>query len=253
VPRRVMQLELLLEPPPLRPADGSLRRTVLSGGPLWYGLVRSSRRTLAIVVDRSKVDVRAPRWTPVAEIERFLREKERWIRRRIEDARREPSPFLWREGERLPVLGEQLRLSLSAAAAGIRRSERSLEVGLAAPCGPAQLRTAVLAWLRSEARRVFVERIAHFAPRLGVASPDMKLSNARTQWGSCNARGRVLLNWRLVHLPPSLIDYVVAHELSHLKELNHSRRFWSLVASVYPGYTGARRELERLGRQLPEL
>ncbi|OFZ71452.1 MAG: hypothetical protein A2W04_08810 [Betaproteobacteria bacterium RBG_16_64_9] len=107
--------------------------------------------------------------------------------------------------------------------------------------------------MRGEARRIFVERVAYFAPRLEVPAPEVRLSNARTQWGSCSARGRVLLNWRLVHMPLTLVDYVVTHELAHLRELNHSRPFWALVGSLYPAYASARRELERLGRQLPEL
>ena len=253
MPRRVMQLELLLEPPVARRADGSLRHVLLPGGSLWYSLVRARRRTVTIMVDRARVQVRAPRWTPMPEIEEFLREKERWIRRRMEEARRAPAPFLWREGEPLPVLGEPLRIVLSPALAGVRRLEQSIEVGLPAALSPTHLRSAVLGWLRTEARRIFLERVALFAPRLGVSAPELKLSNARTQWGSCNARGRVLLNWRLVHMPLTLVDYVVTHELAHLRELNHSRPFWALVGSLYPAYASARRELERLGRQLPEL
>ncbi|MGB5081760.1 MAG: M48 family metallopeptidase, partial [Burkholderiales bacterium] len=82
---------------------------------------------------------------------------------------------------------------------------------------------------------------------------DVGLSNARSRWGSCGANGRLLLNWRLMLLPPHLIDYVAAHEIAHLKELNHSPRFWDLVASLYPDHRSARRELNALGRMLPEL
>jgi predicted metal-dependent hydrolase len=215
--------------------------------------VRARRRTVTILIERARVEVRSPRWTPIAEIEAFLREKERWIRRRIEETRRQPAPFVWREGERLPLLGEALRIELSSFTDGVRRAGQSIEVGLPRGCAAARLRTAVLEWLKSEAKRVFLERVALLAPRLAVPAPELKLSNARTQWGSCNARGRVRLNWRLVHLPLTLVDYVVAHELAHLRELNHSPRFWALVGSLCPGYALARRELERLGRQLPEL
>jgi predicted metal-dependent hydrolase len=242
-----MQLELAIEPPPTR--AGSPRRALLGGGTLWYSLVRARRRTLSIVVDRSRVEVRAPRWTPINEIERFLADKEPWIRRRIDDARRGAAPFAWRDGEQLPVLGETLRLALTAVHGRIERVGDRIEAGVS----PSQLRAAVLDWLRGEARRVFAERVALFVPRLGVRAPDVRLSNARTQWGSCSARGRILLNWRLVHMPIPLIDYVVAHELSHLRELNHSPRFWTLVGSLYPAYEAARAELERLGRRLPEL
>jgi len=81
----------------------------------------------------------------------------------------------------------------------------------------------------------------------------MGLSDARTRWGSCGASGRVLINWRLMLLPPHLIDYVVMHELAHLREPNHSTRFWNIVASTYPGHRAARRELNALAHMLPEL
>lgn len=253
MPDGVMQLELLLEPPLSRPGSGVPRRALLAGGPLWYSLVRARRRTLSIVVDRARVQVRAPRRTPVHEIEAFLGDKERWIRRRMEEARRYSAPFVWRHGEFLPLLGEPLRLTFCVAPAGVRRVGDQIEIGMKSVTGSSQLRAAVLEWLRGEARRVFAERIALLTPRLGVREPQLKLSNARTQWGSCSARGRILLNWRLVHLPLTLIDYVVAHELAHLKELNHSRRFWAVVASLYPDHESARRDLEQRGRRLPEL
>src|SRR6185503_1641680 len=221
------------------------RRIQLPGGLIWYGFVRARRKTLTIVVERGLVEVRAPRWTPFTEIEAFIREKERWIRRRIDEARRVAPPFSWKEGERLPVLGEPLRLVAAEPGSGVRRSGDALQVGVQ----PAAMRAAVLEWLLAEARRVFLERIAVFAPRVGVRVPEIRLSNARTQWGSCNARGRVLLNWRLVHAPLRLVDYVVAHELAHLRELNHSRRFWALVEQAYPECRTARRELNRLEKQ----
>jgi predicted metal-dependent hydrolase len=245
------QLELGLEAPQAR--AGAPRRALLAGGPLWYSLVRARRRTLSIVVDRWRVEVRAPRWTPLNEIEAFLADKESWIRRRIEDARRDIAPFVWRDGEQFPVFGELVRLQRCGTDAPLRRVADRIEVDSRQADTPAKLRAVVLDWLRAEARRVFTERVALFVPRLGVRPTDVRLSNARTQWGSCSARGRVLLNWRLVHMPMHLVDYVVAHELSHLRELNHSPRFWSVVASLYPGYEAARRELERTGRRLPDL
>ncbi|MCC6473725.1 MAG: M48 family metallopeptidase [Burkholderiales bacterium] len=250
---KVMQLELALDAPLRAGARGALRHTVLAGGALWYALARSRRRPLCIRVDRGGVAVRAPRWTPLAEIESFLRDKERWIRRRLEDARRVPPPFVWASGERLPLLGEPHAIRVVPGTAPVRRVAGTIEVALGPDAQPRQLRGAVLAWLRSQALEVFTPRLADFATRLGLPVPELRLSSARTQWGSCSARGRILLNWRLVHLPPALVDYVVAHEMAHLKELNHSRRFWAVVESLHPGCGEARRELERLGRQLPEL
>ena len=71
----------------------------------------------------------------------------------------------------------------------------------------------------------------------------VKLTNARTEWGSCNHKGEIRLNWRLIHLPPSLAQYVVAHEVAHLVELNHSPRFWAVVEALFPGHVHARREI----------
>jgi predicted metal-dependent hydrolase len=248
-----MQLEFALDDaPPLHKPGAALRRILLPGGLIWYGFVRARRKTLTIVVERGMVEVRAPRWTPMGEIESFLREKERWIRRRIDEARRIPPPFVWREGERLPLLGEPVRLVLAEPGSGVALAGQDLRVGLRA-AGPAALRASVLEWLMGHAQAVFHERIAVFAPRIGVREPQLRLSNARTQWGSCNAHGRVLLNWRLVHAPLRLVDYVVAHELAHMRELNHSRRFWAVVESAYPDYRVARRELNRLEKQLPVL
>jgi predicted metal-dependent hydrolase len=248
-----MQLEFALDGvPPVR-QGATPRRVLLESGSLWYGFVRARRRTLTIVVERGRVEVRAPRWTPLSEVEAFIREKERWIRKRLSEARRDPPAFAWRQGECVPVLGEDRRILLKAQSPGTVRAERSIEVDLAPGCSANELRDAVVGWLLVEARRVFLERLTLYAPRLDVPVPELRLSNARTRWGSCNARGRVLLNWRLIHVPIRLLDYVVVHELAHLRELNHSRRFWALVEQAYPGSREARLELNRVEKQLPNL
>ncbi|PZP68824.1 MAG: M48 family peptidase, partial [Delftia acidovorans] len=105
----------------------------------------------------------------------------------------------------------------------------------------------VMDWYRDEAHRYLSERVAALAPRLGVPIPPLALSSSRSEWGSCSSRGRILFNWRLIQLPPRLVDYVVAHELAHLIELNHSPAFWQLVERLYPDWREARRALRRYG------
>jgi hypothetical protein len=117
---------------------------------------------------------------------------------------------------------------------------RVLRLGLPPGAAPEQIRDAVQAWLKREARRVFEERCAHFAPRLGVRMRRLALSSAQTRWGSASADGSVRLNWRLIHFALPIVDYVVAHELAHLREMNHSPRFWDVVRSVIPDVDGAR-------------
>jgi predicted metal-dependent hydrolase len=102
----------------------------------------------------------------------------------------------------------------------------------------------VHAWLRSEALALVAARVPHYAAQVGRAEPEVRLSDARSEWGSCNARGVIRLNWRLVQLPPALAEYVVAHEVAHLVELNRSRRFWTLVESLLPGHAVLRRALD---------
>ena len=106
--------------------------------------------------------------------------------------------------------------------------------------------TAVQAWLQSEARRVFGERIERFADRISSRYAGWTLSSARSQWGSCTHDGRVRLSWRLIHFSLPVIDYVVAHELAHLEELNHSPRFWRAVSQLLPGFETARDEIRRV-------
>ena len=105
------------------------------------------------------------------------------------------------------------------------------------------LATFVLRWLKDEALRFAAPRVQACAARIGAGSPPVKLSNARSEWGSCNRKGEIRLSWRLIQLPPELAQYVVAHEVAHLVELNHSPRFWALVETLHPDHAAARRAL----------
>jgi predicted metal-dependent hydrolase len=111
----------------------------------------------------------------------------------------------------------------------------------------------LLAWLKAAALDALRPRVAHYAALLGQPVPRVALSNARTQWGVCTEDGTIRLSWRLVHIEPAFADYVVAHETAHLVELNHSARFYRLLASLYPDWVAARERLELAGAALPIL
>jgi hypothetical protein len=241
------QLRLPFDVSPQPEKAGRDRQVQLAGGTLSYKLVRARRRTIALFVDGNGIEARAPRHTAVAEIETFIREKQRWIRRQLAAPRRRP--IVWEAGTTLPWLGESVTLAPRPEGNSIRLSGGLLEVGLA---DGASLRERVLAWIRAQALALFRERVAALSRTLGLTVSGVGLSNARTQWGSCSASGRIRLNWRLMLLPTHLVDYVVAHELAHRRELNHSVRFWDVVATLYPRYREARRELSALSRTLPE-
>ena len=231
------------------------REVVLASHRVAYELRRSRRRSIGFIVGAEGLAVSAPRWVGVGEIEAALQEKAAWILRKLheqrERARRlDAARIEWREGAAVPFLGESVILVLDArtsgavlhdAAAALPGVPRlTLHLGLPQSATGAQIRDAVQSWLQRQARRVFEERCALFAPRLGVHMKRLALSSAGTRWGSASADGSVRLNWRLVHFALPVIDYVVTHELAHLREMNHSAAFWEVVRTVLPGYEAAR-------------
>ena len=186
----------------------------------------------------------------MSEIEEALHERAQWIVRALAEwraRRRDVMPREWKSGAPILYRGRELALEVFPSRARAHRA------GPVQPHGPASAarrtsrksrqlvgtlaaRRGVARWSR-RAPRVYAQTLARSAPAL-------RLSNARSEWGSCNARGEIRLNWRLVQLPPALAEYVVAHEVAHLVELNHSPRFWALVEALMPGHAALRRELE---------
>ena len=242
------QMQLPFDIPPLSQKPGRVRQVQLAGGVLGYRLVRAKRHTVGLFVEAEGVEVRAPRRATVTDIEAFIREKEHWIRKRLAAPRR--IPFVWQAGARLPWLGRTVALALRHGEIGVSLAEGKLELGVA---DGASLRERALEWMREQALEFFRGRVAEAARLHGLRVSSVGLSNAQTRWGSCGSNGRILLSWRLMMLPPHLIDYVAAHELAHLRELNHSPRFWDIVASLYPTHQVARRELNAQAQSLPEL
>jgi predicted metal-dependent hydrolase len=221
----------------------------LDGRTIEYRFARRRRRTLGLSVDAHGLRVAAPLSAPWREIDAFLHEKRRWIVAKLDQWARAPKPLLLHgvSGESLPFFGTPHALEVREGARSVSHEPGRLIVS--APRWRA-LETLVR-WLKARALEALEPRAAHFAARLGRAAPPVRLSNARTQWGVCGADGAIRLSWRLVQLAPELADYVVAHEVAHLVELNHSRRFWTQVAALYPEWRGARERLELAGASLP--
>jgi predicted metal-dependent hydrolase len=250
-----MQLELPLPGVPGPVPMGTLRHIQLGREIVGYRFRRARRRSIGLIIDDGGLRVAAPGHTPVAEVEAFIREKARWVLRKLSEWRAAPKPLPvdWRDGTTIALLGEPVTLELLPGRRDITLQGGRLGVGLAPGAGPSQLRRRGIAWFKDRARALFGERLALYAAKLGVPAPVLSLSSARTRWGVCREDGHVRLNWRLIHLPLRLIDYVVAHELAHLLEMNHSARFWTVVGGLYPGYEVARRELRDCSRHLPIL
>jgi predicted metal-dependent hydrolase len=250
-------------PAPTRAPDAPpLRRIQLGPHALDYELRRSTRRSIGFMIDDDGLRVTAPKRITLAEIENAIRAKQRWILAKLHERgerralRQETPPILWVDGAELPFMGGEITLRLEEAA----RSRcvfdpvlRELTVGVVPGLSEWQLQERVRIWFQAEAKRVFAERLDVYAERLGVSYSSMALSSAGTRWGSCTIEGNIRLNWRLIHFSLPLIDYVVAHELAHLHEMNHSPRFWATVESVYPDYDGAKTALRKRSQELPVL
>ncbi len=237
------------------------RRVYLGVHYLDYRLLRSKRRTIGFLIDDDGLRVTAPKWVTITEIESAIQAKQLWIFRKINEqrdrsVRRLQPPMEWRDGAKLPYLGNDITLRIADRGhLGVRFDELAgeLHISLPASATEQQLKDRVQGWLQTEAKRLFAERLTIYADKLGVAFKSFALSSASTQWGSCTADGRIRLNWRLMHFALPNIDYVVAHELSHLREMNHGPQFWATVQSVLPEFESARKALrEHEPERLPE-
>ncbi|MEP6875590.1 MAG: SprT family zinc-dependent metalloprotease [Burkholderiales bacterium] len=258
VPFEPVSIASVLTPATFRHPQAD-RETRLNDHVVGYALKRARRRSIGFIVGPEGLNVNAPKWVGLRDIEVALQEKAGWILRKLREQqeraqRLQAAKVDWRDGTTIPFLGDTVTLVLDPRTTGSVLNTDSatlpgvphlmLHIGLPHTATAAQIRDAVQSWLQRQARRVFEERCQLFTQRLGVRYTRLSLSSAQTRWGSASADGSIRLNWRLIHFTLPTIDYVVAHELAHLREMNHSPRFWDVVRSVLPDYEQARGTLK---------
>ena len=242
-------------PAPEAPNGSTLE---LDGEQVAFQLRRSPRRRRAALSlsDRGLV-LAVPSRMPQRAIDRFLESSRPWLRRHLPR---------WREDARLPLdalgrptevlwLGQALSVACLPGpdAVSLAGSGTRIELRCAPDAGAETVRALLRGWLRAQALPCFVARARLLAPVLKVHEPPLRLTSARTLWGSCTPAGVVRLNWRLMQAPLPLLDYVVAHELAHLRQHDHSAAFWSLVEIACPDHRALRRELRGWQRRLAAL
>ena len=228
----------------------------LQGQGVDYELQRSRRRTMTFSVSPAGLSVRAPFGMSQPSIEAAVQEKGRWIVRKLggmqeREERMAALKMDWQAGAQLAYLGGTLwvRVDPQAAKHALARSDEAencavLALALPATASDKKIRDTTKQWIAQQATQHYTARMNHFASLLGVTWRSLALTNANTRWGSAKADGSIRLHWRLMQFSPEVIDYVVAHELSHLHELNHSPRFWATVASVLPDYEVRQKQLK---------
>lgn len=252
-------------PPPPQEKAPSLtakkRHIELDGKNIPYEFRRSKRRSIGFLVNKNGLRVTAPQWTTIQSIEDAIRVKERWITGKLDyflrnNEKEQAAPFLLKNGIKLPYLGRDLLLHMQIGKTdAVLMNEKSDEliVVVADPACMPLIKENLKHWFQEQAKQVFSQRMPIYAKALNVTYSAFALSSARHRWGSCSIARHIRLNWRLIHFPLTLIDYVIAHELAHIRQMNHSKHFWEVVSTVYPDYKNARKQLHQQGSDMLSL
>jgi len=241
------QLSLFRLPPAV--PQPKMRHVHLGARIVEYELL-SGRRRLSMTIDERGLRVGAPRLLPVSAIEDFVRSHGDWVLQKLDEhaSRHERRHIAIRDGAAFPLMGGEARVRVTSG--GNRALWDGDQLVLAAKAD-ADLDALARRGLQRRAMEIFIERMDAAAQLAGYRPSALGISSARTRWGSCSSHTGIRLNWRLIHLPMALIDYVVAHELAHLVEMNHSSRFWVEVERLCPDWRAARRELKARAASIP--
>jgi len=239
-------------------ASGAKWREInLGGHTLGFALRRSRRKTIGLSIQDDGLSVQAPGWSTLSQIEQAIREKSTWIIRKLQE-RAENLRLMalqeaqWRAGGRIPYLGVRIGLHLDGTQDARYigdpdqpRTADMLSLPLPGDALAERIRDSACAWLQQRARADFEQRLDRYLAMAGSTITGSRLSSACGRWGSCSSTRRIMLNWRLIHFDPSIIDYVVAHEVTHLRIMNHGPEFWRELERLCPEFKSARDALRR--------
>lgn len=251
-PSRTTQVST--EPPPSLPPGAKWREIVTPYQSIGFTLVQSKRRSIGLQITDDGLRVTAPQWVGLGQIDDAVIQKAPWILSKLahyqdRKQRLAMAQTQWCCGGQIAYLGKQITLTLGHPGTAAHTFDGNalrpedndvLHLNLPAYADRSRIRDSVDTWLQARARQWFGLRLDDFQARFGVMPGQWRLSAAATRWGSCNSAGHIMLNWRLVHFQPDIIDYVIAHELAHLRFMNHSRDFWQEVERLCPSFKSAR-------------
>jgi len=258
------QLELFapqsLPDPPALPPDARWRTVATPHGRIDFVLRRSRRKSIGLTIDANGLTVTAPHWTTLGQADMAVIAKARWVLQKLAQQRQRrhcTSDATWQHDSTVPYFGQPIRLCLGADVNAIRfdgqrfapQAGDTLRLPLPQCAEPQRVRDAVHAWLQQQALAWFDQRLQFFLHQSQSRIRRWRLSSAATRWGSCSSNGSIMLNWRLIHFSHAIIDYVIAHEIAHLREMNHSQAFWHEVGRILPGFETSRQALKRVDAQ----
>ena len=227
--------------------------TLQNGETIPYLLERRPRRTVGLKITADGLVVHAPKRIFAFQLNQILQQKSSWILNKLQAREaNHVEKIEWIDGEHLLYLGNDIALNIvqNSSNKALIFDQNTLFIASPQPNNHAVLGRKVIQWYKKQAALDFARRLEILAAKLGIPTPPLTLSNAQSRWGSCNSRGEVRLNWRLLQAPPHIINYVICHELAHLKQMNHSAKFWAVVEQLFPNYKAAEKELKALSPQL---
>lgn len=225
--------------------------------PFEFSILRSRRRSISIEVQAAQVRVRAPQQVAESVLHDFLREKTPWVLQKIDEQRQALAAIpqhTYTAGSSLPYLGRDISLVIGSGSAGrVVLHDQQLHVLLShrrRMSAPEQTRRLVQGWYQQQALKLLTGKTDQLCQAMGLQHTGVSIRATRTKWGHCTSRGAIQYNWQIILAPEPIVDYLVAHEVSHLRHHNHSRAFWQLVESVCPDYARCRAWLKANGQQL---
>ena len=214
-----------------------------------YNLIRSKRKTLGLYIRGGVLEVRAPLKMPKHEIEKFIVSKEKWITNKLAHSQeqvRSSEKFQLDYGDSVLYLGNEYPVISKVG------NRVGFENGFYVPpnLSSEEIRSACVQIYRMLAKRDITNRVIEFSKQMGVTPTAVKINGAKTRWGSCSSRKSLNFSWRLIMADSDVVDYVVAHELAHLIEMNHSQKFWTIVENTLPDYRQRKQRLRELNKRL---
>ncbi|NCP86606.1 MAG: M48 family peptidase [Anaerolineae bacterium CG_4_9_14_3_um_filter_57_17] len=215
-------------------------------------LIRSQRKTVSLIIQRDGLlIVRAPLKMPEKTIREIVAKKEAWILKHQAAMKAAPAPGTkpYHPGNSLPLLGKTVPLTIVPGRQTTLTwvNDERLELTEA---GLPHAAILIERWYRSRAKEYFTTRVTELAAQFQLTPSAIRITSARTRWGSCSGKNSLAFTWRLVMAPLAVVDYVILHELAHIEIKNHSAKFWAKVKSMLPNYTQRRQWLKEHGREL---
>ncbi|NYT64669.1 M48 family metallopeptidase [Alcaligenaceae bacterium] len=249
---------LVITPPPTLPKGTCWREVHTPQQAIGFVIIRSRRSSIGLVVNDDGLQIRAPSWVSLSQIDAAVIERANWILDKLKirqqrQAQLATATTQWETGGIMPYMGVHIHLKLDANqqehtfSGDVFNPAQGDTLALSLPSNASRerVRDSVHAWLQQQALLWFEQRLQYFLTKGQLTIQRWRLSSATTRWGSCSSNGNIMLNWRLIHFKHAVIDYVIAHEVAHLREMNHSKHFWREVEQLMPDFAAARNALRQ--------